>query len=133
METGFSCTTRSKKWLVLNGLDVVYDMETGFHVLPAVKTAAAPYHIVFLTRDSEICRILINSDQMKKLTRKNLQAARGAAVDDILRFEAPKGRAKFILRVLYDNFFQAPKVNIVYLLFLILAASFDIAQGETCY
>lgn len=70
---------------------------------------------------------------MKKLTRKNLQAVKGAAVDDILRFEAPKGRAKFILRVLYDNFFQAPKVNIVYLLFLILAASFDIAQGETCY
>ena len=67
---------------------------------------------------------------MKKLTRKNLQAAKGAAVDGVVRFDPPKGKAKFLAWILYDNFFQAPKANIFYLIFLMLAVALDVAQGE---
>lgn len=67
---------------------------------------------------------------MKKLTREDLQDAKGAKVDDVLRFEAPKGRLKFIASAFYDNFFQSPAANICYLALLILGALSDFGKNE---
>lgn len=49
---------------------------------------------------------------MKKLSFKNLPEVKDIKIEEDFRFGFPQGRAKFLIRALYDKLFTSLKTNI---------------------